>query len=79
MAELSLRPTSRIACPMNEIVNLRRARKAKARAEAEDVAATNRARFGTPKKERALTKARSEKAAESLDSHRLGGIKNPKD
>ena len=61
---------------MNEIVNLRRARKAKTRAEAQDVAAANRARFGTPKPTRDLAKARSEKAAQSLDSHRLDGMKN---
>jgi hypothetical protein len=56
---------------MNEIVNLRRARKAKARTEAEEVAAANRARFGRPKAARDLTKARSEKAAQVLDSHRI--------
>jgi hypothetical protein len=64
---------------MNEIVNLRRARKAKARAEAESVAAANRARFGTPKAQRALTQARSEKAAQRLDSHRLDPDKKPRD
>jgi hypothetical protein len=64
---------------MNEIVNLRRARKAKARAEAEAIAAANRVRNGTPKRTRDLTKARSEKAALSLDSHRLERDKDLKD
>ena len=64
---------------MSEIVNLRRARKAKARAEAEETAAANRARHGTPKAMRDLTKARSEKAAHALDSHRLTQDKNLKD
>ena len=64
---------------MAEIVNLRRARKAKARAEARETAAANRARSSTPKKARDLTKARSEKAARTLDSHRLDGDKNLKD
>jgi hypothetical protein len=64
---------------MNEIVNLRRARKAKARAAAEEGAAVNRARFGTPKASRELTKARSEKAAHGLDSHRLDPGRDGKD
>jgi hypothetical protein len=64
---------------MSEIVNLRRARKAKARQKSEEKAAENRSRFGTTKEERALTKARSEKAALALDSHRLGCDKDLKD
>ena len=64
---------------MPEIVNLRRARKAKARAEAEEIAAANRARLGTPKLTCDLTKARSEKAASVLDSHRLERDKELKD
>ena len=64
---------------MDGVVNLRRARKAKARAEAQEVAAENRTRFGTPKATRDLTKARSEKAAKGLDSHRIERDKNLKD
>lgn len=64
---------------MSEIVNLRRARKAKARRDSEEKAAENRVRFGTPKELSALTKARSEKAANVLDSHRLDRDKNLKD
>jgi hypothetical protein len=64
---------------MSEIVNLRRVRKAKARAQAEEIAAANRARHGTSKATRNLTRARSEKAASILDSHQLDSDKNLKD
>jgi hypothetical protein len=63
---------------MGKIVNLRRAKKAKARADAEETAAANRARHGTPKPLRALTKARSEQEAGKLDAHRLDPDKNLK-
>ena len=56
---------------MAEIVNLRRAKKAKARSEAEEKAAANRAKFGTPKEERELTKARSQKQGRDLEAVRL--------
>jgi hypothetical protein len=56
---------------MAEIVNLRRARKAKSRAEKDRAADANRAKFGTAKSERNLAKARAEKAARDTDSHRL--------
>jgi hypothetical protein len=56
---------------MGDLVNLRRARKAKARAAAENAASTNRAVFGTPKAGRDLTKARSEKAKRDLEGGRL--------
>ena len=52
---------------MTEIVNLRRARKAKARADKEAQAASNRAKFGVAKGERDLTKARSQKASTDLE------------
>ena len=52
---------------MAEIVNLRRARKAKGRAEKDRAAETNRAKFGTAKAERDLVKARETKAARDLD------------
>jgi hypothetical protein len=56
---------------MSEIVNLRRARKEKARAEKEEKAAENRTRFGTSKAVRELTKARSEQGDRSHGGHRL--------
>ncbi|HEY4266328.1 MAG TPA: DUF4169 family protein [Micropepsaceae bacterium] len=67
------------AAAMSEIVNLKRARKTKARLEAEGTAAANRARHGTAKAVRALTKARSEQSAALLDSHRLERGKDLKD
>ena len=56
---------------MAEIINLKRARKAKARAAAEEKAAGNRTTFGTPKKLRDLAKQRREKEAHKVDVHRL--------
>jgi hypothetical protein len=52
---------------MAEIVNLRRTRKAKARAEKEQRAAENRAKTSTPKALRVLEKSRREKTLRDLD------------
>jgi len=52
-------------------INLRRARKAKARAGAESQAAENRRRFGAPKSERERAKATQELERSRLESHRL--------
>jgi hypothetical protein len=54
---------------MAEIVNLRRARRAKARVEKEAVAAENRARFGRPAHERKLAVTLEEKREHSLSLH----------
>ncbi len=64
---------------MGDLVNLRRARKAKARAAAENAASASRAVFGTPKAARDLTKARSEKAKRDLEGGRLEPDKTLKD
>jgi hypothetical protein len=56
---------------MVEIVNLRRARKAKARSEKESTAASSRAKHGVAKDVRALDEARGEKAKHDLEAHRL--------
>lgn len=56
---------------MAEIVNLNKARKAKARAEDKAQAAENRAKFGRPRGEKAAEKARADKAARDLEGHRL--------
>ena len=56
---------------MSEIVNLRTARKAKARAEKEKTAAANRAKHGVAKRAHMLEEARGEKAARELEAHRL--------
>ncbi|MCU0884948.1 MAG: DUF4169 family protein [Beijerinckiaceae bacterium] len=53
-----------------DIVNLRQARKRKARAEADSLAAANRALFGRSKPEREAQDSAREKAARHLDSHR---------
>jgi len=64
---------------MGNIVNLHRAKKAKARAAAGEAAAANRARHGTPKPVHHLTKARSEKAAHDLEGLRLTPDRSAKD
>lgn len=64
---------------MGDIVNLRRARKAKARVAAGNEAAANRAIFGTPKPARDLTKARSAKQQRDLEAGRLDPDKTLKD
>lgn len=56
---------------MSEIVNLRRTRKTKARAQKERQAEANRAKHGTPKHLRDLTKAQAEKATHDIAGHRL--------
>jgi hypothetical protein len=56
---------------MAEIVNLRRLRKQKARAEARAAAAENAARHGQGKADRSLQQAKAEQAARRLDGHRL--------
>lgn len=53
---------------MAEVVNLRLARKRKARAEKDDVAAANRALFGQSKAEKDR-----KKAVETLETKRLDG------
>ena len=54
---------------MGEIVNLRRARKRKAAAQANVAAAANRAAFGVSKKERAKAEDERSIAAARLDGH----------
>ena len=52
---------------MAEIVNLNRARKTKARREAETAAAANRALFGRTKAEKQAAKAEAERQRRELD------------
>ncbi len=52
---------------MGEVINLRLARKAKARADKAKVAATNRALHGESKAQKAARKAEAERAARTLD------------
>lgn len=55
---------------MSDIENLRRARKAKVRADAEANAAVNRAAHGRTKAEKQSSKAKVEKAKKYLDAHK---------
>jgi hypothetical protein len=55
---------------MAEIINLRKARKAKARAEKEAEAAENRAKFGRAKEERSQSEAAKDLLDRKLDAHR---------
>ena len=56
---------------MAEIINLRRAKKTRARDKADQLAAANRAKFGQTKPERLRTKGETEKAARDLDGAQL--------
>jgi hypothetical protein len=53
------------------IINLRRARKAKDRAEKEKTAEANRVQHGTPKRLRKLLEAQKDKTEQRLSGHRL--------
>ena len=55
---------------MAEIINLRKARKKKARAEKEAESAENRAKFGRPKEERSQSDAAKDLLDRKLDAHR---------
>ena len=52
---------------MSEVVNLNKARKARAKAEAKTQAAENRAKFGRTKAEKQFEAARAEKVRKLLD------------
>jgi Domain of unknown function (DUF4169) len=56
---------------MAEIVNLKRARKDKARAERENQAATNRRRFGRTKAEKTVDTQTTERAGKALQGKKL--------
>jgi hypothetical protein len=61
-------------------INLNQARKAKVRAEAEAVAAANRAKFGRSKLEKQAEAMRADKAAREFAGHRrerAGEAKEP--
>ncbi len=55
---------------MGKIVNLRQARKGKARTKAAQDAAANRAAFGRTKSEKTLTRSKQEAAERKLDGHK---------
>jgi hypothetical protein len=55
-----------------EIINLRRARKAKARAEGQTSAAENRAKHGVSKAEREKVERTKSQERSRLEAHRIG-------
>ena len=55
---------------MSDIINLRLARKRKARADKELVAEQNRARFGRTKLEKAESRRLAQREAHFLDAHK---------
>ena len=57
---------------MSEIVNLNKARKARARADGKARADANAVKFGRTKAEKSLDKANADKARSDLDAHRRG-------
>lgn len=64
---------------MGDVVNLRRARKARDRASAEAQAEQNRIAFGRTKAERKLTEAEKALAERRLEGHRLSDDPDGKD
>lgn len=56
---------------MADVINLRQARKEKARRERDGEAAANRTRFGRTKTEKAADKDASERSRRALESKRL--------
>lgn len=59
---------------MAEIVNLRRARKARARADKEAQAADNRLRFGVSRQDRQAGANERDKAERHLDGHQRENV-----
>ncbi|MBX9757131.1 MAG: DUF4169 family protein [Beijerinckiaceae bacterium] len=64
---------------MGEVVNLRRARKDRTRAEADKKADANRLAFGRTKSEKSLTQAERAIAERRIDGHRLDGPLDDRD
>jgi hypothetical protein len=62
---------------MAEIINLRQARKNKARAGKEARAAENRVTFGRTKAEKTLTKAEQDLAKSRLEAHKRDSDETP--
>ena len=70
MESVGAAPVAAYIHAMNEIVNLKRVRKAKSRAAAEEQAAHNRASYGRSKAEKKLAKAEQDTARRKLDGHK---------
>ncbi|HEY8376611.1 MAG TPA: DUF4169 family protein [Nannocystis sp.] len=63
---------------MGDVINLNRYRKAKARAEKERQAASNRIRHGRTRSEKATARREQERTAAELDGKRLDGSGEPR-
>jgi hypothetical protein len=57
---------------MGDLINLNKARKARARREAEETAAANRVRFGRTGAEKARARAETDRDARRHEGHALG-------
>lgn len=62
---------------MGDVINLNRYRKARARAEKERQAASNRVRHGRTRGEKATTRREQERTAAELDGKRIEGAAAP--
>ena len=62
---------------MADVINLRQARKKKARNAANAIAASNRLRHGQTKVERAIEESRRERAVRDLDAHKRECLDDP--
>jgi hypothetical protein len=62
---------------MGDLVNLRRARKARGRMEAQKKAQENRVAFGRTRAQREVGEAENELARRRLEAHRLGEADKP--
>jgi hypothetical protein len=64
---------------MGDLVNLRRARKSRVRADALSQADANRVAFGRTKAEKSLTKAERDLAERRIDGHRMEPARDERD
>jgi hypothetical protein len=67
----SIRSKTKLEIKMDEVVNLRTARKRAARAQSEAHAAEKRLLHGRSKEQRSLAKTQKAKAQRDLDQHRI--------
>jgi hypothetical protein len=65
--------TGMMEAGMGDLVNLKQFKKRAARERSEQEAAANRTRFGRTRSERELEEARTNRAGELLDQHRIDG------
>jgi hypothetical protein len=56
---------------MVDIINLNKARKARAKSEAEELAKTNRVKFGRTREEKEAARREAERQSQTLDGKKL--------